>query len=117
MTLGAATAIGMLRLIDRDLENMEGASPRKVAEVDSGIATDLNEIYDLDITRESYRIFYRRLRSRLGITGDYKTLQDKMDALYRATSTAHIERTNQLLIALTAAIVLLTLLLLLKPGG
>jgi len=117
MTLGAATAIGMLRLIDRDLENMEGASPRKVAEVDSEIATDLNEIYDLDITRESYRIFYRRLRSRLGITGDYKTLQDKMDALYRATSTAHIERTNQLLIALTAAIVLLTLLLLLKPGG
>ena len=110
MTLGAATAIGTLREIDRQLEHLEGANPSKVAEIDREIAADLNEIYDLDITRESYRRMYRRLRNCLGITRDYETLQDEMNALHRATSTVHGDRSQRLLALLTAAIVFFTVL-------
>ena len=124
MTLGAATAIGTLREIDRQLEHLEGANPSKVAAIDREIAADLNEIYDLDITRESYRRMYRRLRNRLGITRDYETLQDEMNALHRATSTVHGDKAQRMLAVLTAAIVALSLLILIgtfmlitKPGG
>lgn len=124
MTLGAATAIGTLRGIDNELEHLEGANPSKVAKIDREIAADLNEIYDLDITRESYRRMYRRLRNRLGITRDYKTLQDEMNALYRATSTVHGDKAQRMLAVLTAAIVALSVLILIgtlvligKPGG
>lgn len=112
MTIGAATAIGTLRAIDRRLEQLGGADPRGIAEIDREIAADLGEIYDLDITRESYREIYRRLRRRLGITRDYEILQDKMQTLYRATSTLHERRSEWLLIWLTAAIVGLSVLIL-----
>jgi hypothetical protein len=124
MTLGAATAIGTLREIDKELEHLEGANPSKVAKIDREIAADLNEIYDLDITRESYRRMYRRLRDRLGITRDYETLQDEMNALHRATSTVHGDKAQRMLALLTAAIVVLSVLILIgtlmligKPGG
>ncbi len=112
MTLGAATAIGTLREIDKRLEHLEGANPSKVAEIDREIAADLNEIYDLDITRESYRRMYRRLRDCLGITRDYETLQDEMQTLHRATSTVHEDKSQRLLALLTAAIVALSVLIL-----
>jgi hypothetical protein len=112
MTVGAATAIGTLRAIDRDLEGLEGADPSKIAEIDSEIATDLREVYDLDITSEEYRSLYRRLRKHLGVTRDYKTLQDKMQTLYRATSTFHDDREQKQLAWLTGAIVVLSLLIL-----
>jgi hypothetical protein len=109
MTLGAATAIGTMRDIDRRLEWLEGADdPLSIAKIDAEVAADLGEIYDLDITAESYREFYRRLRIRLGISRDYKILQDKMQALYRATSTAHEHKAEQRLTWLTAAIVILS---------
>jgi hypothetical protein len=124
MTLGAATAIGTLREIDRQLEHLEGANPSKVAKIDREIAADLNEIYDLDITRESYRRMYRRLRDRLGITRDYETLQGEMNALHRATTTVHGDKAQRMLALLTAAIVALSVLILIgtimligKPGG
>ena len=124
MTLGAATAIGTLREIDKELEHLEGANPSKVAKIDREIAADLNEIYDLDITRESYRRMYRRLRDLLGITRDYETLQDEMNALHRATSTVHGDKAQRMLAVLTAAIVALSVLILIgtivligKPGG
>ena len=124
MTLGAATAIGTLREIDKELEHLEGAKPSKVAKIDREIAADLNEIYDLDITRESYRRMYRRLRDLLGITRDYETLQDEMNALHRATSTVHGDKAQRMLAVLTAAIVALSVLILIgtlvligKPGG
>jgi hypothetical protein len=112
MTLGAATAIGTMREIDRRLEHMGVGDPRKIAKIDGEIAADLHEIYDLDITRESYREMYRRLRIRLGIARDYKTLQDKMDALYRATSTLHEHKAERRLEWLTAAIVALSVFIL-----
>lgn len=112
MTVGAATAIGTMRSIDRELERMEREDPVKIAEIDAEIATDLHEIYDLDIARETYRQLYRRLRNRLGITSDYKTLQDKMQTLYRATSTIHDDREQKQLAWLTAAIVALSVLIL-----
>jgi hypothetical protein len=124
MALGAATAIGTLREIDKELEHLEGANPSKVARIDREIAADLNEIYDLDITRESYRRMYRRLRDCLGITRDYETLQDEMNALHRATSTVHGDKAQRMLAVLTAAIVVLSVLILIgtlvligKPGG
>jgi hypothetical protein len=113
MTIGAATAIGTMRQIDRRLEHLEGAAnPKKIAEIDAEIASDLGEIYDLDITHESYRGVYRLLRDRLGITRDYKTLQNKMQALYQATSTVHEDKAQRLLAWLTAGIVALSLLIL-----
>jgi hypothetical protein len=112
MTIGAAIAIGALRAVDRDLEEMEAADPRKIAAVGGEIAIDLCEIYDLDITSEAYRNLYRLLRKRLGITRDYKTLQSKMEALYRATSTEHEVKTQARLVWLTAWIVALSLLIL-----
>lgn len=124
MTIGAATAIGTMRTIGRELERVERKDPGMIAEIDGEIATDLNEIYDLDITRESYRHLYRRLRGQLGISTDYKTLQGKMEALYRETSTIHDEREQKQLAVLTAAIVILSVLILIgtiviaaKPGG
>lgn len=113
MTIGAATAIGMMRQIDRRLERSERASdPKEIAEIDAEIASDLGEIYDLDITRESYRETYRLFRDRLGITRDYETLQSKMEALYRATSTFHEGKAERLLVWLTAAIVILSVFIL-----
>jgi hypothetical protein len=113
MTLGAAMAIGTMRAIDRRVESLEEADPTEVAGIDLEIAADLNEIYDLDITRESYREIYRRLRDRLGIERDYETLQDEMQTLYRATSTFHEHKAEQLLVWLTAAIVILSVFILL----
>jgi hypothetical protein len=112
MTIGAATAIGTMRTIGHELERMERKDPVMIAEIDGEIATDLNEIYDLDITRESYRHLYRRLRRQLGIARDYKTLQGKMEALYRETSTIHDDREQKQLAVLTAAIVILSVLIL-----
>jgi hypothetical protein len=113
MTIGAAMAIGAMRQIDRRLEYQEDAeNPKKIAKIDAEIASDLGEIYDLDITRESFREVYRLLRDRLGITRDYKTLQDKMQSLYRATSTVHEDKAQSLLAWLTAGIVALSLLIL-----
>jgi hypothetical protein len=112
MTIGAATAIGTMRAIDRDLERTRDSAPGEIARVDREIAGNLHEIYDLDITREAYRQLYRRLRQRLGITRDYETLQDKMQTLYRATSTQHEVKTQARLVWLTAWIVALSLLIL-----
>lgn len=112
MTIGAATAIGTLRAIDRDLEKVEADDPSKIADIDGEIATDLREVYDLDITSEEYRSLYRLLRKRLGITRDYKALQDKMATLYRSTSTRHEIRAQRQIAQLTAAIVLLSVLIL-----
>lgn len=111
MTIGAATAIGALRAIDRDLEELEAEDPRKIAKIDGEIATDLREIYDLDITSEEYRSLYRLLRKRLGITRDYKALQDKMRTLYRATSTMHEVKSIRKLNVLTGMIVGLSVLI------
>lgn len=112
MTIGAATAIGTLRAIDRDLERLEAKDPSKIAEIDGEIATDLREIYDLDITSEEYRSLYRLLRKRLGITRDYKALQDKMATLYRSTSTMHEVKSLRRLNVLTGMIVGLSALIL-----
>ena len=115
MTVGAATAIGTMRAIDRDLERMEGEDPRKIAEIEGEIAADLHEIYDLDLTRETYRHLYRRLCNRLGIKRDYEILQKKMKALYRATSTSETVKVQRLLMWLTVAIAVLTVLMVFKP--
>ena len=117
MTIGTATAIGTMRAIDRDLERMEGEDPRKIAEIEGEIAADLHELYDLDITRETYRHLYRRLCKQLGIVRDYENLQRKMEALYRATSTNETVKSQRLLMGLTVVLAILTILLILKPGG
>jgi hypothetical protein len=117
MTIGAASAIGTMRAIDRELEQMEGEDPRKIADIDGEIAADLHDLYDLDITREAFRNIYRLMRKRLGINSDFETLQSKMEALYRATSTNEAVRSQRLLMWLTVVLAVLTVLLILKPGG
>ncbi len=112
MTIGAAAAIGTLRAIDRDLEGLEDSDPTKISRIESEIAVDLHEIYDLDITHEGYRHLYRRLRDRLGITRDYKALQGEMEALYRENTTRYEAKMQVRLVSLTAAIVFLSLLIL-----
>jgi hypothetical protein len=112
MTIGAATAIGTMRAINHDLEKTGDLEPIKIAEIDDEIASSLHDIYDLDITREAYRQLYRRLRKRLGIARDYEILQNKMEALYRATSTFHGQKEERMLVVLTAAIVALSVLIL-----
>lgn len=121
MTIGAASAIGTLGAIDRDLEEVDDAEPDKITAIDGEIATDLRELYDLDITSESYRRLYRLLRRRLGITRDYQALEEKMMALYRATSTKHevetqkrLARTNRMLILISIFIFVVGLLALFK---
>jgi hypothetical protein len=112
MTIGAATALGTLCAIDRDLEDLEVADPGKIADIDGEIAVDFREIYDLDITDEAYRRLYRLLRKRLGIIRDYEALEEKMMALYRATSTKHSIEAQKQLEKLTRVILVLTLLVL-----
>ena len=110
MTIGAATAIGTMRAIDRELVKLDGADPTKIAPIDSEIATDLHEIYDLDITREAFRSIYRLLRKRLGIVRDYATLQDKMQTLYRANATRHESKLERQTLRLSYAVIALAIL-------
>jgi hypothetical protein len=112
MTIGSATAIGTLRAIDRDLEGLEGSEPSRIATIEGEIAVDLHEIYDFDITIEGFRHRYRRLREHLGITRDYEMLQGKMKALERETTTRHEVKSQAQIMWLTAAIVLLSVLIL-----
>ncbi|HUB36294.1 MAG TPA: hypothetical protein VL972_05675 [Solirubrobacteraceae bacterium] len=112
MTIGAAAAIGTMRVIDRELEVMGNSDPRKIADIERQIAVDLHEIYDLDITQEGYRRQYRLVRETLGITRDYEALREKMRALDSEMTTRHELRSQELLTWLTAAIVALSLLLL-----
>ena len=117
MTIGAASAIGTMRAIDRELERMEGEDPRRIADIDGEIAADLHDLYDLDITREAFRNIYRLMRERLGINRDFETLKSKMEALYRATSTNEAVRSQRQLMWLTVVLAILTVLLIFKPGG
>ncbi len=112
MTIGAAIAVGTLRSIDRELEKLEAADPRKIAEFGGEIANDLRELYDLDITSESHRHLYQLLRDRLGINSDYEAIQEKLAALHRSTTTAHEIKSQSQLAVLTAAIVVLSVLIL-----
>jgi hypothetical protein len=108
MAIGAATAIGMIRAIHRDLERLDRSEPTAVAKIERDVVVDLHEIYDLDITWEAYRHRYRLLRTLLGVTADYQALHGKLQALYRETDARFEARTQRRLIVLTAAIVILS---------
>jgi len=112
MTIGAATALGTLCAIDRDLEGLAAEDPSKIADIDGEIAINLREIYDLDITSEAYRRLYRLLRKRLGIIRDYKALEEKMMALYRSTSTNHEVKAQEELKRLNTVVLVFTVLIL-----
>jgi hypothetical protein len=109
MAIGAAMATGMVRSIYDDIEKVDDTKPKEVAEIEREVVVDLHEIYDLDITWEQYRHRYYLLRDRLGITRDYKSLQVKLEALSRESSTRFEGTAQRRLIFLTAAIVFLTL--------
>jgi hypothetical protein len=109
MTIGAATATGMMRSIYHEIEQVSGSNARAIADIEREVVVDLHEIYDLDITWPPYRERYRLLRDRFGITRDYESLQSKLLALSRESSTRFEDIAQRRLIWLTAAIVLLTL--------
>jgi hypothetical protein len=102
--IGAASAIGAIRAINRDLETVERSSPGEIGKLEGEVTVDLHEIYDLDITWEAYRLRYRRLREQLGITSDYEALHSKLNALYRETSARFEAKTQQRLLLLTIVI-------------
>jgi hypothetical protein len=108
MVIGAATAIGTMRAIDRDLEKVDRSEPTEVAQIERDVVVDLHEIYDLDITWEAYRHRYRLLRSGLGINADYEALLGKLKALYRETDARYEAKIQHRLVVLTAAIVILS---------
>lgn len=112
MAIGAATAIGTIRGIHRELERTNLSEPEAVAGIEREVVVDLSEIYDLDITWDAYRHRYRRLREQLGITSDYQALQGKLEALYRETSARFEAKTQMRVMLLTAAIVLLSVFIL-----
>jgi hypothetical protein len=110
--IASASAIGTMRAINRDLENVDPSDPSKVVPIEHEVSVDLHEIYDLDITWETYRHRYRRLRELLGITSDYKALHSKLDALYRETSAqfeVESQRGTAYLSKAIAALAVLTL--------
>jgi hypothetical protein len=108
--IASASAIGTMRAINRDLEKVDRSEPSKIVKIEHDVSVDLHEIYDLDITWEAYRLRYRRLRERLGITSDYKALHGKLDALYRETSAGFEKEAQQRLSKLTKWIAWLTVL-------
>ncbi len=112
MAIGAASAIGTMRGIDRDLEKVKKSDPSEIGNIEREVTVDLHEIYDLDITWEAFRHRYRRLREQLGITSDYEALHRKLEALYRETSARFEATTQERLVWLTAAIVILSALIL-----
>jgi hypothetical protein len=112
MAIGASVAISTMRSIYRDLERVELSEPSAIARIEREVAVDLDEIYDLDITWEAYRHRYRLLRDRLGITSDYEALHGKLQAFYRETEARFEAKTQRRLMVLTAAIVVLSLLIL-----
>lgn len=112
MAIGAATAIGTIRGIHRQLERAKRSDPSEIADIEHEVVVDLYEIYDLDITWDAYRYRYRRLRDQLGITSDYEALQEKLQAFYRETTACFEAKAQARLTMLTAAIVVLSVLIL-----
>lgn len=109
--IAAASAIGTMRAINRDLETVDRSARDRIVDIEHDVAVDLHEIYDLDITWEAYRIRYRRLRELLGITSDYKALHGKLEALYRETSAHFEEGAQKGLSKLTILIVVFSVLI------
>lgn len=104
MAVGAATAIGTIRGIHRDLERVKRSRPADIADIEREVVIDLSEIYDLDITWDAYRRRYRRLRDLLGITSDYDALDRKLQVLYRETEVRFEAETQRRLMLLTLVI-------------
>jgi hypothetical protein len=123
MVIGAATATGMIRSVFRDISRSDRSKPDSIADIEREAMVELHETYDLEIMTEAYRSRYRLLRERLGITAEYQALSDKLEALYRETSTRYEGRSERRLQLLTWATAILsaviavgTLVLIFKGG-
>ncbi len=123
MVIGAATATGMIRSVFRDISRSDRSKPDSIADIEREAMVELHETYDLEIMTETYRSRYRLLRERLGITAEFKALSDKLEALYRETSTRFEGRSERRLQLLTWATAILsaviaagTLVLIFKGG-
>ncbi len=123
MVIGAATATGMIRSVFRDISRSNRSKPDSIADIEREAMVELHETYDLEIMTETFRSRYRLLRKRLGITAEYKALSDKLEALYRETSTrfeGRSERRLQLLTwatAILSAVIAVGTLVLIFKGG
>jgi hypothetical protein len=123
MVIGAATATGMIRSVFRDISRSDRFKPASIADIEREAMVELHETYDLEIMTETYRRRYRLLREHLGITAEFKALSDKLEALYRETSTRFEGRSEWRLQLLTWATAILsaviaagTLVLIFKGG-
>jgi hypothetical protein len=123
MVIGAATATGMIRSVFRDISRSDRFKPASIADIEREAMVELHETYDLEIMTETYRRRYRLFREHLGITAEFKALSDKLEALYRETSTRFEGRSERRLQLLTWATAILsaviaagTLVLIFKGG-
>lgn len=123
MVIGAATATGMIRSVFRDISRSDRSKPDSIADIEREAMVELHETYDLEITTEVYRRRYRQLRKHLGITAEFEALSDKLEALYRETSTrfeGQSEKRLQLLTwatAILSAVIAAGTLVLIFKGG
>jgi hypothetical protein len=123
MVIGAATATGMIRSVFRDISRSDRSKPDSIADIEREAMVELHETYDLEIMTETYRRRYRLLRKHLGITAEFEALSDKLEALYRETSTRFEGKSEKRLQLLTWATAILsaviaagTLVLIFKGG-
>jgi hypothetical protein len=123
MIIGAATATGMIRSVFRDISRSDRSKPGSIADIEREAMVELHETYDLEIMTETYRRRYRLLRKHLGITAEFEALSDKLEALYRETSTRFEGKSEKRLQLLTWATAILsamiaagTLVLIFKGG-
>lgn len=123
MVIGAATATGMIRSVFRDISRSDRSKPGSIADIEREAMVELHETYDLEIMTETYRRRYRQLRKHLGITAEFEALSDKLEALYRETSTrfeGQSEKRLQLLTwatAILSAVIAAGTLILIHNGG
>lgn len=108
MVIGVATATGMIRSVFRDISGSDRSTPDSIADIEREAMVELHETYDLEIMSEAYRRRYRKLRKHLGITAEFKAISDKLEALYRETSTRFEGKSERRLQLLTWATAILS---------
>ncbi len=83
MVLGAATAQSLIRSSYHEIE--AHSDPKQFSEISKEFTRDFHEIYDLDITWESYKRTYREILKQFEIMNDYEALHRKVEMLFDAT--------------------------------
>lgn len=99
----------ILNSIYRETDEYEDL--QHVIKVEKEMVTDLDEFYDLNLSFNSYKDSYAKIKVLGGINESYKSVKDKLDDLKNYFSLAQQRRINLAVIILTAFTVASSLLL------